>query len=133
MSVVVRRVTGMTAEEPSESHPDSAAEPLLDTPPDVPPDSYLNAQHLGLVEPSPAEVYEAIKEADREMIQAAARRADAIYTAQRVLADVGRARAEAAVQAGGRRRPWSPEEATKEESPARSAPCSGCRGARRKP
>ncbi|MEB0268077.1 hypothetical protein, partial [Cryobacterium sp. 10I5] len=46
---------------------------------------------------------------------AAAKRADAIYTAQRVLADVGRARAEAAERAGGRRPLWSPEEATKEE------------------
>ncbi|TFB90696.1 HNH endonuclease [Cryobacterium algoricola] len=117
----------MTVEEPSESHLDSTAEPPPETPPrapanippdvppDVPPDTYLNAQHLGLVEPSLAEVYDAIMEADREMNRAAARRADAIYTAQRVLADVGRARAEAAVQAGGRRPPWSPEEATKEE------------------
>ncbi|MCI4658577.1 HNH endonuclease signature motif containing protein [Cryobacterium zhongshanensis] len=113
----------MIAEEPSESHldspvdsnVDSTAEPPPGTPPDVPPDTYLNARHLDLVEPSLADVYDAIKEADREMNRAAAKRAAAIYAAQRVLADVGRARAEAAVQAGGRRMPWSPEEATKEE------------------
>ncbi|MEB0003274.1 DUF222 domain-containing protein, partial [Cryobacterium sp. RTC2.1] len=84
-------------------------------PPDVPPDSSLNAQHLGLVEPSLADFYDAIREADREINRATARRAAAIYTAQRVLADAGRARAEAAEQAGGPRPPWSPEEATKEE------------------
>ncbi|MCI4659783.1 hypothetical protein MQH31_18405, partial [Cryobacterium sp. ZS14-85] len=92
----------MTAEEPSESYLDSTAKPPPgtpsgappdtppdtppdippdippDVPPDTPPDSYLNARHLGLVEPSLAEVYDAIKEADREMNRAAARRADAI-------------------------------------------------------
>ena len=65
----------MTVEEPSESHldspvdsnVDSTAEPPPGTPPDVPPDSYLNARHLDLVEPSLAEVYDAIKEADREI------------------------------------------------------------------
>ena len=69
----------MTVEEPSESHLDSTAEPPPgtpprapadippDVPPDVPPDSYLNARHLDLVEPSLAEVYDAIKEADREI------------------------------------------------------------------
>jgi hypothetical protein len=119
MSVVVRRVTAMTAEEPSESHPESPVGSSVDStaepPPGTPPDPDLNARHLGLVEPSLADFYDAIRDADREMNQAAAKRAAAIYAAQRVLADVGRARAEAAERAGGRRPPWSPEEATKEE------------------
>ena len=123
MSVVVRRVTGMTAENTSEPHPasavddpvDSTVESTAEPPPRTPPDPSLNPPHLGLVEPSLAEVYDAIKEADREINRATAKRAAAIYTAQRVLADVGRARAEAAERAGGRRPPWSPEEATKEE------------------
>ncbi|MEA9997615.1 DUF222 domain-containing protein [Cryobacterium sp. RTS3] len=105
----------MTADNSSEPLMDSTAEPPPGTPPDIPPDSYLKAQHLNIVEPSLAEVYDAIRDADREMNRAAAKRADAIYTAQRVLADVGRARAEAAERAGGRRPLWSPEEATKEE------------------
>ena len=49
------------------------------------------------------------------MNRAAARRAAAIHTAQQALAEVGRARAEAAERAGARRMPWSPEEATREE------------------
>ncbi|WP_166790989.1 DUF222 domain-containing protein [Cryobacterium sp. MDB1-18-1] len=101
----------MTAEEPSTIRSESTAEP----PPGIPPDSYLNPRHLSLVEPSLPEVYDAIREADREMNRAAAKRAAAIYAAQRVLADVGRARADAAERAGGPRPPWSPEEATKEE------------------
>ncbi|TFC13943.1 DUF222 domain-containing protein, partial [Cryobacterium sp. MDB2-10] len=115
MSVVVRRVTGMTTENTSEPQPESTAEPPPGTPPDSPPDTYLNPRHLSLVEPSLADFYDAIKDADREINQATARRAAAIYTAQRVLADVGRARADAAERAGGLRPPWSPEEATKEE------------------
>ena len=107
---------------------DSTAEP----PPGTPPDPSLNAPHLGLVEPSLAEVYDAIRDADREINRATAKRAAAIYTAQRVLADVGQARAEAAVRGGGRRPPWSPEEATKRSSPARSGRCFGCRGGRRR-
>ncbi|MEC5150383.1 DUF222 domain-containing protein [Cryobacterium sp. GrIS_2_6] len=109
----------MTAEEPSEVHAestvDSTAEPPPGAPPDNPPETSLNPRHLSLVEPSLPEVYDAIREADREMNRAAAKRAAAIYGAQRVLADVGRARAEAAERAGGPRPPWSPEEATKEE------------------
>ncbi|TFC05753.1 hypothetical protein, partial [Cryobacterium sp. MDB2-33-2] len=101
----------MTAEEPSEIRSESTAEP----PPGTPPDPYLNPRHLSLVKPPLADFYDAIKDADREINQATARRAAAIYTAQRVLADVGRARAEAAERAGGPRPPWSPEEATKEE------------------
>jgi hypothetical protein len=101
----------MTAEETSEVHTESMAAP----PPGPPPGPHLNARHLSLAEPSLAEVYDAIREADHDMNRAAARRAAAIYAAQRVLADVGRARAEAAVRAGGPRPPWSPEEATKEE------------------
>ncbi|TFC02037.1 hypothetical protein, partial [Cryobacterium sp. MDB2-33-2] len=100
----------MTTENTSEPQPESTAEPPPGTPPESPPDTYLNPRHLSLVEPSLADFYDAIREADREMNRAAA-----IYTAQRVLADVGRARAEAAERAGGPRPPWSPEEATKEE------------------
>ncbi|MDY7528326.1 MULTISPECIES: HNH endonuclease signature motif containing protein [unclassified Cryobacterium] len=105
----------MTTENTSEPQPESTAEPPPGTPPDSPPDTYLNPRHLSLVEPSLADFYDAIREADREMNRAAAKRAAAIYAAQRVLADVGRARAEAAERAGGPRMPWSPEEATKEE------------------
>ncbi|WP_166787387.1 DUF222 domain-containing protein, partial [Cryobacterium sp. MDB2-A-2] len=105
----------MTAEEPSEVRSESTAEPPPGTPPGTPPDPYLNPRHLSLVDPPLSEVYDAIRDADREINQATARRAAAVYTAQRVLADVGRARAEAAERAGGPRPPWSPEEATKEE------------------
>ncbi|WP_166787383.1 MULTISPECIES: HNH endonuclease signature motif containing protein [unclassified Cryobacterium] len=105
----------MTTENTSEPQPESTAEPPPGTPPDSPPDTYLNPRHLSLVDPPLADFYDAIREADREMNRAAARRAAAIYTAQRVLADVGRARADAAGRAGGPRPPWSPEEATKEE------------------
>jgi len=119
MSVVVLRVTGMTAEKTSEVHPestaDSSVESTAEPPPGNPPDPYLNPRHLSLVEPSFADMYDAIRDADREINQATAKRAAAIYAAQRTLADVGRARAEAAERAGGRRPPWSPEEATKEE------------------
>ncbi|TFC02281.1 HNH endonuclease [Cryobacterium sp. MDB2-10] len=111
MSVVLRRVTDMTAEESSTVRLESTAEP----PPGTPPDSHLNPRHLSLVEQPLADFYDAIRDADREINQATARRAAAIYTAQRVLADVGRGRADAAVRAGGPRPPWSPEEATKEE------------------
>ncbi|MEC5148385.1 hypothetical protein [Cryobacterium sp. GrIS_2_6] len=105
----------MTAEKTSEPDLESAVDSTAEPPPGTPPDSYLNPRHLSLVEPSLPEVYDAIREADREMNRAAAKRAAAIYAGQRVLADVGRARAEAAVRAGGPRPPWSPEEATKEE------------------
>ncbi|WP_166787217.1 DUF222 domain-containing protein [Cryobacterium sp. MDB2-A-2] len=101
----------MTAEESSTVRLESTAEP----PPGTPPDSHLNPRHLSLVEQPLADFYDAIRDADREINQATARRAAAIYTAQRVLADVGRGRADAAVRAGGPRPPWSPEEATKEE------------------
>ena len=113
--MVVRRVTGMTADKTSRRSAESSTDSTAEPPPGTPPDQYLNTRHLSVVEPSLADFYDAIRDADQEMNRAAARRAAAIYTAQRVLADVGRARAEAAERAGGRRPPWSPEEATKEE------------------